>query len=66
MVGQTGRKLSGRRKRFSSVENPGLKKDTELKEAARRSLSLRRFWLFLLTVALLAVGIASACGVRLF
>ena len=65
MVGQSGRKISGR-KRFSSVENPGLKTDNELKEAARRSLSLRRFWLFLLTVVLLAVGIISACGVRLF
>ena len=66
MVSQSGRKIGGRRKRFSSVENPGLKKDAELKEAARRSLSIRRFWLFLLTAALLAVGIASACGVRLF
>ena len=66
MVSQTGRKLNGRRKRFSSVENPGLQKDNELKDAAKRSLSIRRFWLFLLTVALLAIGIASACGVRFF
>ena len=48
------------------MANPGLKKDTDLKEAAERSLALRRFWLFLLTVVLLAVGIVSACGIRLF
>jgi len=66
MVSQSGRKLASRRKGFSSVENPGLKKDSELKDVARRSLAIRRFWLFLLTAALLAVGIASACGVRLF
>ena len=65
MVGQSGRKISGR-KRFSSVENPGLKTDNELREAAKRSLAFRRFVLFLLTVALLAIGVASACGVRLF
>ena len=65
MVGQSGRKFS-RRQGYSSVANPGLKKDTDLKEAAERSLALRRFWLFLLTVALLAVGIVSACGIRLF
>ena len=66
MVSQSGRKIGARRKRFSSVENPGLKADNELKEAAKRSLWVRRFWLFLLTFALLAIGIVSACGVRLF
>ena len=65
MVRESGRKL-GRRKRFISVENPGLKTDSELREAEKRSLIFRRFVLFLLTVVLLAVGIASACGVRLF
>ena len=66
MVGQSGRKLAGRRKRFPTVEGPGLKADSELKEAAKRKLAFRRFWLFLLTAVLLAIGIASACGVRLF
>ena len=53
-------------KRLSSVENSGLKTDNELREAEKRSLAFRRFVLFLLTVVLLAVGIASACGVRFF
>ena len=66
MVSGSGRKIGGRRKRFNSVENPGLKTDNELREAEKRSLAFRRFVLFLLSVALLAVGIASACGVRFF
>ena len=65
MVSQSGRKL-GRRKRFPSVESPGLKTDNELREAEQRSLWIRRFWLFLLTAALLSIGIASACGLSLF
>ena len=65
MVSQSGRKFGGR-KHSSSVVTPGLKADNELKEAAKRSLWFRRFWLFLLTAVLLAVGIASACGLRLF
>ncbi len=66
MVSRSGRKIGGRRNRFNSVENPGLKTDNELREAEKHSRALRRFVLFLVTVALLAVGIASACGVRLF
>ena len=66
MVSRSGRKIGGRRNRFNSVENPGLKTDSELREAAKRSLAFRRFVLFLVTVMLLAIGIASACGVRLF
>ena len=66
MVSRSGRKIGGSRKRLSSVENPGLKTDNELREAEKRSLALRRFVLFLVTAVLLAIGIASACGVRLF
>ena len=66
MVSRSGRKIGGRRNRFNSVENPGLKTDSELSEAAKRSLAFRRFVLFLVTVVLLAIGIASACGIRLF
>ena len=65
MVSRSGRKLV-HGKRLSSVENPGLKTDNELRDAEKRSLAFRRFVLFLLTVVLLAVGIASACGVRFF
>ena len=65
MVSKSGRKIV-RGKRLSSVENPGLKTDNELREAEKRSLAFRRFLLFLLTVLVLAIGIASACGVRFF
>ena len=66
MVSRPGRTIGGRRNRFNSVDNPGLKTDNELREAKKRSLAFRRFVLFLVTVALLAIGIASACGIRLF
>ena len=68
MVKQTGRKTGGtvRRRRSGYVENPGLKQEKEFTTSAKRALAFRRFWLFLLTAVLLAVGIASACGARFF
>ena len=68
MVKQTARKTGGtvRRRRTASVENPGLKTEKEFYTSAKRRLAIRRFFLFLLTAALLAVGIASVCGVRFF
>ena len=65
MVSKSGRKIV-HGKRLSSVENPGLKTDNELRDAEKRSLAFRRFLLFLLTVVVLAIGIASACGIRFF
>ncbi len=68
MVRQTGRKSGGdvRRKRSASVENPRLKTEKEFSTSAKRALAFRRFWLFLLTVVLLTVGILSVCGVKFF
>jgi len=69
MVKQAGRKTTGgtvRRKRTASVENPGLKTEKEFSTSAKRRLAIRRSLLFLLTAALLVVGIASVCGARFF
>lgn len=69
MVRQPVRRDGGavrRKKRPECVENPGLKRDREFSRAAKRALAFRRFWLFLLTAVLLAIGIASVCGVRFF
>jgi len=46
------------------VETPALKQEKEFSTAGKRALAFRRFWLFLLTAVLLAVGILSVCGVR--
>ena len=65
--GASGQKRSGvRGKHAPSVKTPGLKQDPAFSSAARRALAVRRFWLVLLTVVLLTVGLLSACGVRLF
>ena len=65
MVRQAGRKTGGaRRKRSNCVETPPLKQEKEFSTAAKRALAVRRFWLFLLTAALVMVGILSVCGVR--
>ena len=41
-----------------------MKQEKEFSTAAKRALAVRRFWLFLLTAVLLAIGILSVCGVR--
>ena len=68
MVKQVGRKRGAapRRPRTKYVEGPGLKRETEFASAAKRALVFRRLWLFLLTAALVAVGLMSAFGSRLF
>ena len=70
MVKQTVRKRSGsgnvRRKRSDCVESPGLKRDPDFTSSAKRALARRRFLLFLLTFALLLIGLASVVGARLF
>ena len=63
MVKQAGRKVGGRRKNSAAVENPGLKADSEFSAAGKRALAFRRFLLFVLTAVLLAVGLASVCGI---
>jgi len=67
-MARSGRSRSGAplRKRSVGVKSPGLKQDPEFSSAAKRALAFRRFWVFLLAVALLTIGIVSACGVRLF
>lgn len=67
MVAQRGQRRGGppARKRSVGVKNPGLKQDPEFSSAAKRALAFRRFWVFLLMVVLLTVGIVSACGVKL-
>lgn len=70
MVKQAGRKQSGggtgRRRRADYVENPGLKRDPDFTSSAKRALAFRRFWLFLLTAVLVAIGLASVVSSRLF
>ena len=63
MVKQTGRRVGGRRRNSAAVESPGLKADREFSSAGKRALSFRRFCLFVLTAVLLAVGLASVCGI---
>ena len=65
MVKPAGRKAGGtvRRKRSGVMENPGLKQEKDYSGAAKRALAIRRFLLFLLTAVLLAIGIASLCGI---
>ena len=67
-MARSGRSRSGAplRKRSVGVKSPGLKQDPEFSSAAKRALAFRRFWLFLLTVVLLTVGILSVCGVKFF
>jgi len=66
MVKPAGRKTGGtvvRRKRSGVMETRGLKQEKDYSGAAKRALALRRFLLFLLTAVLLAIGIASLCGI---
>ena len=68
MVKQAGRKRGAapRRSRTKYVEGPGLKRENEFANSAKRALAFRRLWLFLLTAALIAVGLLSAFGSRFF
>lgn len=45
---------------------PGLRPEPEFSTSAKHALAVRRFLLFLLTAALLTIGILSVCGVRFF
>ena len=68
MVKQAGRKKGGgsvRRKTPEVMEN-GQKKELKFVNSAKRALMIRRFWLFLLTAALVLIGLASVVGIRLF
>ena len=68
MVKQAGRKRGAapRRSRAKYIEGPGIKRENEFANSAKRVLAFRRLWLFLLTAALVAVGLMSAFGSRLF
>ncbi|MBO7088365.1 MAG: hypothetical protein J6W70_00540 [Lentisphaeria bacterium] len=68
MVKQAGRKRGAapRRSRAKYIEGPGIKRENEVANSAKRVLAFRRLWLFLLTAALVAVGLMSAFGSRLF
>jgi hypothetical protein len=68
MVKQAGRKSGGgsaRRKTPEVTEN-GRKKELRFVSSAKRALMIRRFWLFLLTAALVLIGLASVVGARFF
>lgn len=68
MVKQAGRKSGGgnvRRKTPEVTEN-GRKKELKFVSSAKRALMIRRFWLFLLTAALVLIGLASVVGARFF
>ena len=68
MVKQSGRKRGAapRRPRGKYIEGPGIKRENDFANSAKRVLAFRRLWLFLLTAALVAVGLMSAFGSRLF
>ena len=68
MVKQAGRKRGAapRRPRTKYVEGPALKRENDFANSAKRVLAFRRLWLFLLTAALVAVGLMSAFGSRFF
>ena len=68
MVKQAGRKrgTAPRRSRTKYIEGPQLKRENEFANSEKRILAFRRFWLFLLTAALVAVGLMSAFGSKLF
>lgn len=68
MVKQAGRKSGGgsvRRKTPEVTEN-GRKKELRFVSSAKRALIIRRLWLFLLTAALVLIGLASVVGARFF
>ena len=54
-----------RRKTPEVMEN-GQKKELKFVNSAKRALMIRRFWLFLLTAALVLIGLASVVGAHLF
>ena len=54
-----------RRKTPEVMEN-GQKKELRFVSSAKRALMFRRLWLFLLTVALVLIGLASVVGARFF
>ena len=58
----------GRRKSPDYLENgkSGTKLDNDFTTSARRALAFRRFWLFLLTAALVVIGLASVVAARFF
>ena len=58
----------GRRKGTDFLESkkPGAKLDNDFTSSAKRALAFRRFWLFLLTAALVLIGLASVFGARFF
>ena len=59
---------SGPRKKSDCLENRkrGVKLDEDFTTSAKRALAFRRFWLFLLTAALVLIGLASVVGARFF
>ena len=59
---------SGRRKHSDCLENrkSGIKLDEDFTTSAKRALAFRRFWFFLLTAALVLIGLASVVGARFF
>ena len=68
MVKQAARKSGGgsiRRKTPEVTEN-GRKKELRFVNSAKRALMFRRLWLFLLTVALVLIGLASVVVARFF
>ena len=68
MVKQAGRKrgTAPRRSRTKYIEGPQLKREHDFANSEKRVLAFRRLWLFLLTAALVAVGLMSAFGSRFF
>ena len=54
-----------RRKTPEVMEN-GQKKELRFVSSAKRALMIRRLWLFLLTAALVLIGLASVVGARFF
>ena len=59
---------TGRRKNSDCLDNkrPGVKLGNDFTTSAKRALALRRLWLFLVTAALVLIGLASVVRARFF
>ena len=70
MVKPAGRNNGGsgnvRRKKSPEITENGRKQELGSVSSAKRALMFRRFWLFLLTAALVLIGLASVVGARFF
>ena len=66
--GNGGRRGGSGRKNSDCLDNKrtGVKLGNDFTTSAKRALALRRLWLFLVTAALVLIGLASVVRARFF